>query len=178
VELLRKYKSVWVFLLRFFVVYLIGLIGYNVFLNQYSIQLDGITRMVTEQVASMLSVSLPEISCTYSDISPLAQIRYTGITIVLLVEGCNAVSIMILFLAFLGAFKGRKRDVLWFAPLGLLIIYFANLVRIYLISMIILYYPNWTNMAHDYVFPGVIYGTTFILWVIWVKYFSIKEKDA
>ena len=145
---------------------------YNSYLSNYVTEVDNVTRIVTEQVAAMLSVTLPEISCVYSSVNPMAEIQYFGVTLMVLIEGCNAISVMILFVAFLVAFQGKFKTYLWFVPLGILVLYLANLIRIYLIGMIILYFPNWTNMAHDYVFPGVIYGTTFILWVIWVKFFT------
>ena len=174
-ELLRKYKSVWIFLLRFFGVYFIGVLLYNTYLSEFTSQIDDITRMVTEQVASLLSLTLPEITCVYSTTSPLAEIHYFGIRLVLLIEGCNAISVMILFIAFLVAFKGALKNYLWYVPFGIVTLYLANLSRIYLIGMIILYFPDYANMAHDYIFPGVIYGTTFVLWVIWVKYLTIKK---
>lgn len=176
-QLLRKYKAVWLFLLRFFGVYLVGVLVYNTYLDQFSPQLDDITRTVTEQVARLFSTTLPEISCTYSEVNPMAQIRYYDVVLLVLIEGCNAISVMILFVSFLFAFKGTLKNYLWFTPLGIITLYVANLLRIYLIGMIRLYYPDLTNMAHDFVFPGVIYGTTFLLWVIWVKFLVKKEHD-
>ena len=175
VELLKKYKSVWVFLLRFFGAYLIGVLLYNTYLSPFNTEVDGITRLITEQVAAMLSITFPQITCVYSLNNPISEIQYMEVPIVLLIEGCNAVSVMILFTAFLVAFKGRLKSYLWFLPTGIVILYIANLLRIYIIAMITLYFPAYVNMAHDYVFPGVIYGTTFLLWVIWVKYLVNKN---
>jgi exosortase family protein XrtF len=163
------------FLLRFFGVYIVLILLYNSYLAQFNNELDQLTKLVTEQVAALLSITLPEVTCVYSEVNPMAEIQYFGVPLVLLIEGCNAVSVMILFVSFLVAFKGRFKDLIWFAPLGIILLYGANLFRIYLIGMIILYFPNLTNMAHDYIFPGVIYGTSFLLWVIWVKYFANKN---
>jgi len=80
----------------------------------------------------------------------------------------------LLFIAFVIAFKGTIQKYLWFIPLGITILYIANLLRIYLIGMIVLYFPNYIEWAHDYVFPGIIYGTTFLLWVVWVKFLANK----
>jgi len=175
VQLLRKYKAVWLFLLRFFGVYLLGVLVYNTYLDQFGSQLDDITRRVTEQVAVMFSWTLPEISCVYSEVNPMSEIRYFDSILLLLIEGCNAVSVMILFMSFLFAFKGSFKNYLWFVPLGLVVLYVSNLLRIYLIGMIRLYFPDYTNMAHDFIFPGVIYGTTFLLWMIWVKFLVKKD---
>jgi exosortase family protein XrtF len=175
VEFLRKYKAVWLFLFKFFTVYIVGVLVYNFYLSDFITHIDGITETVTEQVAQIFSITLPEITTFYSCESPTAEIQYFGVPLVLLIEGCNAVSIMILFLAFIVAFKGALKHYLWFVPLGIIIIYLANLLRIYLIGMIVLYLPEYTEWAHDYVFPGIIYGTTFMLWVIWVKFLADKD---
>jgi len=171
-DFFKKYKSVWLFLLRFFGAYILLVFLYNLYLSQYITEVDNVTRIVTEQVASLLSITLPEITCVYSTVNPMAEIQYFGVTLMILIEGCNAISVMILFVAFLVAFRGKFKTYLWFVPSGILILYLANIWRIYLIGLIILYFPKWSNIAHDYIFPGVIYGATFMLWVIWVKYFS------
>lgn len=174
-EIFAKYKAVWLFLIKFFGAYIIGVLVYNNYLGNFSLHVDEITQIVTEQVAQLFSLTLPEITTAYSCESPVSEIQYFGVTLVILMEGCNAVSVMILFVAFLVAFKGPLKNYLWFVPSGILLLYLANIVRIYLIGMIVLYYPNYVDMAHDYVFPGVIYGTTFLLWVVWVKFFADKN---
>jgi exosortase family protein XrtF len=178
VEILKKYSAVWIFLLKFFAVYVVGVLLYNNYLSDFTTHVDGVTSLITEQVAQMFSVTLPEITTCYSNENPIAEIKYFNVPIVLLIEGCNALSVMILFTAFVVAFKGELVHYLWFIPSGIVVLYIANLVRIYLIGMILLYYPNWVTMAHDFIFPGIIYGTTFILWVLWVKYFAINPKQA
>lgn len=174
-EVFKKYKAIWLFLLRFFGVYGLGVWGYNTYLSYFTTEIDQITRWVTLQVAALFSLTLPEIKPVFSVVSPIAEIHYFDSTLVLLIEGCNAVSVMILFLAFIVAFSGPLSRYLWFAPLGIIMLYIANIFRIYLIGMIVLYLPNYVDMAHDFVFPGVIYGTTFLLWVVWVKYLANKN---
>ena len=174
-EIFSKYKAVWLFLIKFFGAYILGVLVYNNYLGNFTLEVDGITRIVTEQVAQLFSLTLPDITTVYSCTNPIAEIQYFGVPLVLLMEGCNALSVMILFVAFLVAFKGPLKNYLWFVPSGLVLLYIANLVRIYLIGLIVLYYPDYVGMAHDYVFPGIIYGTTFLLWVVWVKFFADKN---
>lgn len=130
---------------------------------------------MTEQVAKLLSLTLPEITTFYSCEAPISEIHYFGVPVVLMIEGCNAISVMILFVAFLVAFTGKIKQYLWFVPVGLIILYISNILRIYLIGMIVLYFPAFVDSAHDYLFPGIIYGTVFILWVIWVKFIVSKN---
>tara|TARA_R110002050_G_scaffold176775_1_gene309761 strand:+ start:22810 stop:23346 length:537 start_codon:yes stop_codon:yes gene_type:complete len=177
VEIFKKYKAVWLFILKFFGVYIIGVLIYNYYLSGFSTSLDQFSIYVTEQVASLFSTTLPEITTSYSCTHPIAEIQYYQVPLVLITEGCNAISVMILFMAFLVAFKGAFKHYLWFVPLGLMLLYVSNIVRIYLIGMIVLYYPKYVNFSHDFLFPGIIYGTTFLLWVVWVKYFANKPES-
>lgn len=174
VFLYKKYKYVWHFLAKFFAVYILGVVSYNTYLGRFGNSVDGMTRWVTEQVASLFSKTLPEITTVYAEANPMAEIRYFDVTLIYVIEGCNAISVMILFVAFIVAFTGPLKHYLWFVPSGLGFIYLANIFRIYLIGMIVLYYNSWTEFSHDYLFPGIIYGSVFLLWVIWVKYFANK----
>lgn len=171
-DIFKKYKAVWLFLIKFFGAYILGVLIYNNYLQGFTQSLDTFSSVVTEQVASLLSLTLPEITTFYSCESPIAKVEYYNVPIVSITEGCNAISVMILFVAFLIAFKGALKNYLWFVPMGIFVLYVSNIIRIYMIGMILLYYPDYVNLAHDFLFPGIIYGTTFLLWVIWIKYFT------
>ncbi|MFK5879638.1 MAG: exosortase family protein XrtF [Flavobacteriaceae bacterium] len=93
-----------------------------------------------------------------------------------IVEGCTSISIMILFLAFITAFSGTIKNTLWFSVIGLTLIYTANIFRIVFLTLVIYHYPELSNVLHDIVFPGIIYGMVFILWIIWVKKYAIINK--
>ena len=176
-NLFQKYKSVWLFLIQFFGVYIFGVYLYNQYLGLYLPGLDVFSIAITQQLSGMFSLTLPEITTYFSAEEPLGEVHYYEVPFVLINEGCNAISVMILFVSFIVAFKGSLRHYVWFIPAGLVLLYVANITRIYLIGLIYLYYPSYVNLAHDYLFPGIIYGTTFLLWVVWVKYFSINSKE-
>ena len=89
-----------------------------------------------------------------------------------IVEGCNSVSIIILFLTFIIAFTGTFKATVIFGIIGCIIIYVVNLFRILILSLLMYKYPEYQYLLHSLLFPGIIYGTTFILWIIWVNKFS------
>jgi len=93
-----------------------------------------------------------------------------------IVEGCTSVSVMILFLSFIIAFSGKIKTTIIYGILGVGLIYMANIFRIVLLSLAIYHYPKSTELLHDIVFPGIIYGMVFLLWVIWVKKYAIINK--
>jgi exosortase family protein XrtF len=93
-----------------------------------------------------------------------------------IVEGCSSVSIIILFLSFIIAFSGSFRDTLFFGIGGSVFIYITNLARIVMLTVLYQEYPQHGYFLHELFFPAVIYGMVFLLWVIWVKYFSHYNK--
>ncbi len=95
------------------------------------------------------------------------------------IEGCNSVSIIILFLAFIIAFSGSFKATIIYGIIGSSLIYFINIFRIAILSIGLLQYPKQEKLLHNIVFPAIIYGMVFILWVIWVNRFStfIKKKN-
>jgi exosortase family protein XrtF len=72
-----------------------------------------------------------------------------------MVEGCNAVSVMILFVFVFAFYKGKK---LVFVILGLILLYIMNVLRIVGLN-IDSDYKEYGKTFHDYIFPAVIYGT-------------------
>jgi exosortase family protein XrtF len=92
------------------------------------------------------------------------------------IEGCNSISIIILFIAFIVGFSGSKKNTILFAIVGSLIIYGINILRIAFLTMMLYKYPDQQMVLHNLVFPAIIYGTTFLLWVLWVQKFSHYKK--
>ena len=88
------------------------------------------------------------------------------------VEGCNALSVMILFAAFVVAFSGKWLQTVGFIVVGTVLIHFLNLLRIAFLSVALYYHPDQEAILHGVVFPLIIYGFVFGLWVIWVNKFS------
>src|SRR5690606_42134250 len=91
-------------------------------------------------------------------------------------EGCNAISIMIIFVAFIVAFSTTWKQTLLYILGGLIIIQIMNVVRIAVLNYIFGHHYEYGKMAHDYLFPAIIYGTIVILWIVWVKFFALKPK--
>ena len=93
-----------------------------------------------------------------------------------MVEGCNAISVMILFASFVFAFyKGAKTFL--FAVAGLILLHILNISRIVLLNIIFLKYPQYEKIGHDYLFPAIIYGGVIILWLVWIQVFALKKTD-
>jgi len=93
-----------------------------------------------------------------------------------IIEGCNSFSIIVLFLSFIIAFSGSVKATILFGLFGSILIYFVNLLRIIALSILYYKFPKQQEYLHDLLFPAIIYGLTFILWITWVKFYSNISK--
>lgn len=180
---MKQNKVVILFLVKFFVVYfsLTGL--YSFYLNK--VQDTGaiftcapITNTVTnhaQKVCEFLGYDV-KTSQNFGELSIAFEVN--GNYVANIVEGCTSVSVMILFLAFIIAFSGKLKATVLFGIVGLTLIYITNIFRIVLMTLAIYHYPEYQNILHDIVFPGIIYGMVFLLWVIWVRKFAIINKKT
>ena len=172
---MKDFKPILWILLRFVVVYVILLLGYQFYLNEtINSGLDPFSRWVALQVKYVQEM-LGYKSLLYDDIPNLQMWFYVVNDYVSrMVEGCNAISVMILFLAFIFAFyKGPKTFI--FAAIGLVFLHVMNVLRIVGLNIVIYEYPEYQKMFHDYVFPAVIYGSVVVLWLVWIKFFALKK---
>ena len=177
---LQKYRPFFAFLIKFLLVYLVLVIGYKWYLNQFDktiFEVDQVTRSVSKmssQTLELLGFSA-DVQNHSTEQSMLLLINQKPI--VRIIEGCNSISIIILFVAFLIGFSGPVKSTIWFAFFGALIIFILNIVRIVIILTAIYYAPQYQHFLHEIAFPLIIYGITFLLWIIWVNQFSYHAKD-
>jgi exosortase family protein XrtF len=83
-----------------------------------------------------------------------------------------------LFISFVIAFSGKIKNTIYFIIVGSLIIHILNIIRIALLMVAFYHFPKANFILHDILFPLVIYGTVFILWIIWVNKFSFYAKNT
>ena len=95
------------------------------------------------------------------------------------VEGCNSVSVIILFLSFIIAFADKFKITALYIFVGSILIYSVNLIRIVILSIGLYHYPWRREILHTVIFPLIIYGMVFLLWMFWVNRFSkIQTANA
>ena len=90
-------------------------------------------------------------------------------------SNCNAITLFSLFSVFIIAYPGKTKTKLWFIPLGILLIHLLNIFRVVCLVFIAFYYPKFLNFNHTYTFTFFIYSVIFLLWIIWVNKYSIKN---
>lgn len=177
---MKKNKPVLFFLLRFFVSYFILSGIYQWYLNtnqqtQPQYNCCGATGIVASNTATLGHFLGFEFKTKQSPDELSYKIFIKDNYIARVVEGCNAISVIVLFWAFIIAFTGSWKNTLLFGFLGSALIYALNIIRIVLLSVALDKYPQHSNFLHQIVFPAIIYGFTFLLWIVWVKYFTEKS---
>ncbi len=141
-------------------------------------KIDAITRMVSKNTEQVLQVFNNGSSIEESDGHPYMKLFYNQKYVARIVEGCNAISVIVLFISFVVAFSGKLKTTLFFIFGGSLLIYVLNVLRIAALSALIFYFPKQEPFLHGVLFPLYIYGVVFMLWLIWVRKFSrYASKD-
>jgi exosortase family protein XrtF len=175
-NLLQQYKPFLLFLGKFLLSYLLLTILYQSYLNQFDAsksEVDLFTQLVAKQTETVLSwvdsqsYIMPHLK------EPSIKIIYHNKYVSRIIEGCNALSVIILFIAFVIAFTGKFKHMVLFILFGSVLIHILNVGRIVLLSIALYHFPQYEQLLHGVIFPLVIYSVVFLLWVIWVNKFSL-----
>lgn len=167
------YKPFLLFLASFFLSYVVLTFLYQQYLNSFEENnVDGVTRLVSENTEQLLRLFDGGSSIIESDSRPYVKLFFNQKYVARIVEGCNAISVIILFISFVIAFSGKLKTTLFFIFGGSLLIYVLNVMRIAALSALIFYFPKQEPFLHGVLFPLYIYGVVFMLWIIWVRKFS------
>lgn len=175
-----KYRPVTKFVLTFLVVYTVLSVGYSFYLkfsegSKY--YPDYVTHLVAVQTQDLLNVAGYNAVVEPHPDEPSMKLILNGTYLARVIEGCNSVSIIILFVSFIIAFSGRFKETVIFALTGSVLIYVVNVLRIVVLSIGLYHYPWRKEILHGVVFPGIIYGMVFLLWMLWVNRFSKMKKQ-
>lgn len=177
IKFMKDFKPILIFILKFVIAWGVLVISYNFYLSKYHSQNK--PDPYSQQVASWTATSMNAMGFqtqTMDDSNrPWTWILMDGQRISYINEGCNAISIMLIFVAFIVAFSTTWKQTILYILGGLILIQIMNVFRIVVINYIFKYHHEYGEMAHDYLFPAILYGTIVLLWIIWVKYFALKR---
>lgn len=178
---MKNQRSIVLFLVKFFLSYFLLFVIYSTYLQKTQSKVDGFAcSPITVQVANHTSSTLSFFGVDNTiqqhekelSVKLMVKEQYTARVI----EGCNSVSIIILFLAFIFAFSGPIKATVLYGLIGSVLIYIVNVLRIAFLTVMLYKYPEKQMLLHNLIFPAIIYGFTFLLWVIWVHKFSNYKK--
>ncbi|WP_303318524.1 exosortase family protein XrtF [Flavivirga abyssicola] len=177
-----KYKSVIKFIFTFLLVYVSFSVIYKLYLDASEGSIfypDYMTHLVSRQSEVLLSAFGYDAQMIPHPEEASMKLIVNGKYVARIIEGCNSISVIILFMSFIIAFSGKLKTTFFYILSGSVLIYVVNLMRIVIISIGLYHYPEQQEIMHTVVFPGIIYGMVFLLWIFWVNRFSkLKKKDA
>ena len=180
-EYFKEYKPFLLFLAKFLGAYLVLTFAYYSYLSEYDqekFEVDGFTQIVANQTSKLISVFDSRTHVEPNFTEPSVNLFYREKWVSRIIEGCNALSVMILFVSFIFAFSGKFKQTVLFIFFGCLVIHVFNITRIALLGVSMFHYPQYQDILHGVVFPLFIYGVVFILWIVWVNKFSSYAKKS
>lgn len=171
-QLYHEYRPAILFLIRFLGIYILGNVIYGIWVTGYGNLADPFTHIVTNHAASLLRAIGFDADTLSSTVRASVALTLDGKTVVNVFEGCNAINVSILFIAFIVAYKGSWQNTVIFSLLGLVSIYLFNLIRVSSLFLVAKFFPDHLYYMHKFVFTGVIYAYVFVLWYLWVKKYT------
>ena len=166
--MIREFKPALKFLGIFVGVYLALNLFYGWWISTYD-RADPATVWVTNQSSMVLNWLGEDTYAKPKVNSPTISIFNGSRIVVNVFEGCNGINVAIVFVAFMVAFNGNWKKMLWFIPLGLLIIHIANLARVSGLYLVAEYFQQYFYYVHKYAFTASIYLIVFVLWWWWIE---------
>ena len=93
-----------------------------------------------------------------------------------IIWGCTSVKQLYMFIIIIAFYRGPWIKKLWYIPLGCLILWIYNIIRIAMICYLTYYQPEKFDFYHEGLFRYIFYGLMFLLWVIWEEGFVKNKK--
>ncbi|PQJ31008.1 exosortase family protein XrtF [Nonlabens arenilitoris] len=169
---LRTYIPVFKFVATFGIIYIVLSLIYYLYLQQdynSSNYPDPVTSQVSFQTQQLLIALGYDAQISNVPHHPSVYMYLDKTVVYRVIEGCNAISVMILFVAFVLAFAKAWKKTVLFIITGVIFIYLVNLSRLVALAVIKYKYPQYDHISHDILFPAVIYGSVILLWLLWIK---------
>lgn len=111
-----------------------------------------------------------------AEATTLATIAVSQKKIIRIGDSCNGLEFFALFAGFVALFPGQWKRKVVFIPIGILLIFLLNIIRI-LVLVLNYYYSRYTfAFNHKYTYSFIIYAIIFGMWMLWVNKFSSLPK--
>ncbi|AIZ62811.1 hypothetical protein PK28_02345 [Hymenobacter sp. DG25B] len=154
-----------VFLLRALLLLLVWHVGYTLWLGPQG-QLD---QALSVNLAQASAFALRGLGID-AQVEQLRLVSVSGQPAVWVGHPCNGLVLYTLFAGFVLSFPSPGTRKGWFIPLGCLMIYLLNIIRVAALAVLQHWGPAGSvDFNHHYTFTFVVYGAIGGLWVLWVR---------
>jgi exosortase family protein XrtF len=158
--------------------YLVWLLAYQFLIKPYTILDYQLNALIVENAVDLLDIfgiqSYLEIESDHVLLLKDSEYQNAGVWVG---DNCNGFKLFSIFSIFLLAYPGNWKSKIWYIPLGLLIIHWANVIRVAALFVISDHYPEYLNFNHLYTFTAFVYIVIFVLWIVWIRRFGIKLNN-
>ncbi|GGG32470.1 exosortase family protein XrtF [Bizionia arctica] len=138
---------------------------------------DYMTNLVAKQSREILESLGYQAQVVPHATEPTMKLIINNKYVARVIEGCNSVSVIILFASFIIAFTGKIKTTFLYVLAGSVLIYVVNLIRVVILSIGLYHYPWRKDILHTVIFPAIIYGMVCLLWLFWVNRFSNHKES-
>ncbi len=180
---MKEYKPLIFFLIKFFITYFVITLSYDFYLkhtqvvNEGDSQTDPYTKEVAKEASDLYGLMYGRVAHVRQNPNQPYDDFFVGSKkIARINEGCNAVSVMIIMVSFIIAFGTKVIPTLLYALISLVLVHMVNIFRISILSEILFLQSGYVKLAHDVLFPGIIYGAVILICVVWIKFFIFKKE--
>ena len=94
-------------------------------------------------------------------------LRHENGNSVQVIWACTGLKQAYIFFCIIAFYRGPWLKKLWYIPLGLLVIYLFNILRISFIIGVYGEHKDWFHFLHMYAFKYAFYLIIFAMWVLW-----------
>lgn len=100
----------------------------------------------------------------YLDHNPIPVIRVGA--------SCNGLELLVLFSIFVICYPGKWKVKIPFLLAGNVAIHLLNILRNFFLSLMSIHRYAYFEFFHRYVFVFMVYGSIFLLWMLWANKYS------
>jgi len=131
-----------------------------------------LSALAFNQSSVVLKILFPEQLTAESQIFSFAGGDY-----IIINSGCSGLKQMVQYFLLLLIYPGSCLKKIWYIPLGILIIHITNLIRIVGLGLVLVYFPQYWDFSHDYLFRPLFYLVIFCLWLYWEEKQKAPQKN-
>lgn len=91
-------------------------------------------------------------------------------------RGCLGRNTLGLLVGFILVFPGKTKNKIWYIGVGIIIFIILNVLRIVGLAIIDDCCQQYLDINHHYIFKLIVYFVIFLLWIRWIKKYSILSK--
>lgn len=111
-----------------------------------------------------------------SSIIESSEIYHNGNLVLYIADACNGLELMVLYIGFIICMPSKFWRKILYIILGILFIDLINILRCSGLIYLREYFHAYFDFAHHYLFKAIVYGATFIMWMVYSRKISLKNE--